>query len=176
LRVSSAVCYDMLWCLLACRDLPSFCGLLALQSLESGTASSKAVREAFAPPLMKFGKRLAEEAARRWRPFYLDYKAVKRAIQRDVDALGGWPQLTVLAPAVLHPYRLHAILPSPLISLVPCCCTTDAQGHAFEVVIKQELQKISAFYVDKEEELEVSLAGAAGWGGGGMCLALNMHY
>ncbi|KAK9836188.1 hypothetical protein WJX81_007747 [Elliptochloris bilobata] len=35
---------------------------------------------------MKFGKRLALEAARRWRPFYLDYKACKRAIQQDVNA------------------------------------------------------------------------------------------
>ena len=37
---------------------------------------------------MKFGKRLALEAARRWRPFYLDYKACKRAIQQDVNARG----------------------------------------------------------------------------------------
>ena len=37
---------------------------------------------------MKFGKRLAAEAARRWRPYYLDYKACKRAIQQDVHALG----------------------------------------------------------------------------------------
>ncbi|KAA6419636.1 MAG: CTD small phosphatase 2-like [Trebouxia sp. A1-2] len=35
---------------------------------------------------MKFGKRLASEASRRWRPFYLDYKTVKRAIQHDVRA------------------------------------------------------------------------------------------
>jgi len=37
---------------------------------------------------MKFGKRLALEAARRWRPFYLDYKACKRAIQQDVNSAG----------------------------------------------------------------------------------------
>lgn len=37
---------------------------------------------------MKFGKRLASEASRRWRPFYLDYKTVKRAIQHDVRARG----------------------------------------------------------------------------------------
>jgi SPX domain protein involved in polyphosphate accumulation len=40
---------------------------------------------------MKFGKRLAAEAARRWRPYYLDYKACKRAIQQDVTAKGLLP-------------------------------------------------------------------------------------
>ncbi|EIE23454.1 hypothetical protein COCSUDRAFT_62990 [Coccomyxa subellipsoidea C-169] len=35
---------------------------------------------------MKFGKRLAAEAARRWRPHYLDYKSCKRAVQQDVLA------------------------------------------------------------------------------------------
>lgn len=38
---------------------------------------------------MKFGKRLASEASRRWRGSFLDYKAVKRAIQLDVDCRGG---------------------------------------------------------------------------------------
>lgn len=37
---------------------------------------------------MKFGKRLAGEASRRWRPFYIDYKALKQAIQRDIDGRG----------------------------------------------------------------------------------------
>ena len=37
---------------------------------------------------MKFGKRLASEAARRWRPSYLDYKAIKRAIEHDVQTHG----------------------------------------------------------------------------------------
>ncbi len=37
---------------------------------------------------MKFGKRLAAEAARRWRQHYLDYKVVKKAIQDDVVSLG----------------------------------------------------------------------------------------
>lgn len=44
---------------------------------------------------MKFGKRLAAEAARRWAPHYLDYKALKRAIKADVASQGacvlrGW--------------------------------------------------------------------------------------
>jgi SPX domain protein involved in polyphosphate accumulation len=37
---------------------------------------------------MKFGKRLAAEASRRWHSFYLDYKALKRALQVDVEAEG----------------------------------------------------------------------------------------
>lgn len=35
---------------------------------------------------MKFGKRLLAEAERRWLPHYIDYKALKRAIQEDKDA------------------------------------------------------------------------------------------
>lgn len=37
---------------------------------------------------MKFGKRLAAEAARRWRDQYYDYKVTKRAIQEDIAANG----------------------------------------------------------------------------------------
>lgn len=37
---------------------------------------------------MKFGKRLLAEAERRWLDFYVDYKALKHAIQADVDARG----------------------------------------------------------------------------------------
>ena len=37
---------------------------------------------------MKFGKRLAAEAARRWLDHYLDYKEQKRAIQDDIAAGG----------------------------------------------------------------------------------------
>lgn len=37
---------------------------------------------------MKFGKRLAAEASRRWRGSFLDYKAIKRAIQLDVECRG----------------------------------------------------------------------------------------
>ena len=35
---------------------------------------------------MKFGKRLASEAERRWLDYYLDYKALKHAIYADVEA------------------------------------------------------------------------------------------
>lgn len=35
---------------------------------------------------MKFGKRLAAEAARRWSSFYFDYKAVKKSIRDDIEA------------------------------------------------------------------------------------------
>ena len=48
---------------------------------------------------MKFGKRLAAEAARRWRPYYLDYKACKRAIQQDVHANGAQGPATAVCQA-----------------------------------------------------------------------------
>lgn len=41
---------------------------------------------------MKFGKRIAAEAARRWTPFYFDYKSAKKAIKGDIaaqDTAGG---------------------------------------------------------------------------------------
>lgn len=37
---------------------------------------------------MKFGKRLAAEAARCWTAHYLDYKAVKKAIKEDIRLQG----------------------------------------------------------------------------------------
>lgn len=33
---------------------------------------------------MKFGKRLAAEASRRWSTAYLDYKGVKKHLKRDI--------------------------------------------------------------------------------------------
>jgi SPX domain protein involved in polyphosphate accumulation len=33
---------------------------------------------------MKFGKRLAAEAARQWTEQYLDYKAIKKALKHDI--------------------------------------------------------------------------------------------
>ncbi len=35
------------------------------------------------------------------------------------------------------------------------CCLADGRGRNFDIVLRHELHKISAFYVDKEEELEV---------------------
>lgn len=87
---------------------------------------------------MKFGKRLAAEASRRWRPFYIDYKALKRALARDVSNHGA------------------------LVVGGPSCCThahPDPNGTAFALVLKQELKKISAFYVEKEEELQAIMQG-----------------
>jgi len=37
---------------------------------------------------MKFGKRLLSEAERRWMAYYVDYKALKRAIQSDIVRQG----------------------------------------------------------------------------------------
>ncbi|KAK9814688.1 hypothetical protein WJX72_009831 [[Myrmecia] bisecta] len=73
---------------------------------------------------MKFGKRLSSEAARRWKPFYFDYKNVKRAISADVQS-------------------------------------KDARGRNFDIVVRHELHKVSAFTVDKEEELEAVMDSGA---------------
>ena len=37
---------------------------------------------------MKFGKRLTSEASRHWDNQFLDYKACKKAVQKDVFAAG----------------------------------------------------------------------------------------
>lgn len=41
---------------------------------------------------MKFGKRLAVEAARCWPDACLDYKAIKRALKHDLATGGKWRQ------------------------------------------------------------------------------------
>ena len=53
---------------------------------------------------MKFGKRLQAEAERRWLPSYLDYKALKRAIQVDVDAKGEGERVDAYTPNHEHMY------------------------------------------------------------------------
>jgi SPX domain protein involved in polyphosphate accumulation len=39
---------------------------------------------------MKFGKKLAAEAARLWTEHYLDYKAVKKGLKEDVLQSGAF--------------------------------------------------------------------------------------
>uniref|UniRef100_A0A7R9VSK2 SPX domain-containing protein n=1 Tax=Chlamydomonas euryale TaxID=1486919 RepID=A0A7R9VSK2_9CHLO len=63
----------------------------ALRARGEGGSEGSAAVVASGPPrtsrgVMKFGKRLAAEAARRWCTFYFDYKAIKKAIKDDIDA------------------------------------------------------------------------------------------
>ena len=54
---------------------------------------------------MKFGKRLASEASRRWSASYLDYKGVKKALYRDVETEGelrNWRELRMIKASLGH--------------------------------------------------------------------------
>lgn len=85
------VCSTALPALIERPDLWSLPGLQPARSISSGhecLCASKDTQCLQWRFQMKFGKRLASEASRRWRPFYLDYKTVKRAIQHDVRARG----------------------------------------------------------------------------------------
>ena len=97
---------------------------------------------------MKFGKRLASEASRRWRPFYLDYKTVKRAIQHDVRARGESCSLTDLH----QPVNMQAWNNS-----LQHRFAADPAGHQFAAAVQQELQRINAFYKQREQQLEVCI-------------------
>ena len=105
---------------------------------------------------MKFGKRLAAEAARRWRDNYYDYKITKRAIQDDIAAHGVycppsvWLLLDVLLGLLPVTNRRHGAA-----KLLDALVHSDPQGGHFEAAILHELQKISSFYSAKEAELEV---------------------
>ena len=116
---------------------------------------------------MKFGKRLAAEAARRWRPYYLDYKACKRAIQQDVHANGARPCSFCRGRSnTVFQSQMQGCIACPVWQLALTASSeadgelrtcTDARGRNFEAVLRHELAKISAFYADKEAELEVRL-------------------
>ena len=98
---------------------------------------------------MKFGKRLASEASRRWRPFYLDYKTVKRAIQHDVRARG----LTSTALTAQEAVTVCMLCMQHLMNAT--CSPADPFGAQFAEAIQQELERINAFYSEQEQQLEV---------------------
>ena len=99
---------------------------------------------------MKFGKRLGAEAARGWRGSYLDYKACKRAIRKDVEAGGKFlllfyagGRLIMLLSGLEYVYEpsLTGIYPSSLAytdrskrlaDVCVCVSFLDAKGHNFE--------------------------------------------
>ena len=97
---------------------------------------------------MKFGKRLAAEAARRWLDHYFDYKEQKRAIQDDIAARG------VQDPMLRCGFG--RVVTAPLISISGAA---DPQGRHFQAAIQAQLEKISKFYRAKELQLEVRAPG-----------------
>ncbi len=77
---------------------------------------------------MKFGKRLASEASRRWRPFYLDYKTVKRAIQHDVRARGLTPTARNPQDVLGMQQLLNAVMLTCRPFWTPICCSNTARA------------------------------------------------
>lgn len=102
---------------------------------------------------MKFGKRLASEAARRWRPAYLDYKALKRAIEYDVQRHGEY--LTCCYQSARHVSPLRGLLNCEMPHVFS---SADLVGQKFNSTLQHELQRVNAFYIQQEQSLEVSLA------------------
>lgn len=69
-----------------------------------------------------------------------------------MDARGGCAQRGAAAAASEQSHG------APAPALTRCPCPADPAGPAFERAIRQELQKVSAFYVEKEEELGAVMA------------------
>lgn len=128
---------------------------------------------------MKFGKRLAQEASRRWSTAYLDYKALKKALRDDLKTQGVREGFSCQAP-VLYSYphqdeggaNIWCNLQSALQHCVQLCnhargwvfanarvpslcADADAQGRAFQHLLVAELQKVSTFYRERSTQLEV---------------------
>ena len=80
---------------------------MALSSSSLGPADKKPRRDRGATEsdrardtlgTMKFGQRLRNEAIERWRPFYVDYKLLKKTLKNQQDA----ESLSVLFQSVLN--------------------------------------------------------------------------
>ncbi len=103
---------------------------------------------------MKFGKRLAAEAARRYgADAFFAYKLAKRSLEGDVAA-GGAP-----GSGCTGQRRARTGGGGPL-TLTSCARLprpprADAQGTRFQQLLVSELQKVSAFYSAQAAHLEV---------------------
>lgn len=104
--------------------------------------------------VMKFGKRLASEAARRWRPAYLDYKALKRAIEYDVQTHG--EKTTSMLDNCCVCYTCSAA--NAQLLKHKTAYSADAVGQRFNSTLQHELQRVNKFYSEQEHALEVSFA------------------
>lgn len=110
---------------------------------------------------MKFGKRLAAEAARRWTEQYLDYKLIKRALKLDIKSKGelGIPKIPFCPNTRFLPVGAIKKSTCPRVYHQKCSnplpFRADATGQQFQAALLQELQKVSKFYLEKAEALEV---------------------
>ncbi|KAH9943358.1 cyclin-dependent protein kinase inhibitor [Epithele typhae] len=132
------------------------------------------------PPLFarQFGKQIQAEQVPGWSAYYLDYKALKKIISALSD---NHPPSDVLAFAPTAGARPSDILASPALPETPRALPTAAhesdgpplyaslgqddergpsfQAHkaAFFFKLERELEKINAFYLEKEAELKLRL-------------------
>jgi hypothetical protein len=104
---------------------------------------------------MKFGKRLAAEAARLpdASAAYFDYKSLKKSIRDDVAAKGE-RRLGVNAAVPALQWHVALVGHTPL-RKCPCTTCADSQGGRFQELLVSELQKVSQFYSARATELEV---------------------
>ena len=79
-----------------------------------------------------------------------------------------WPRWVSLRPAATHAKSVESAIEATLCrapgtwrELTAACALPDVNGENFYAAINAELHKISTFYVDKEEELDVSGSGSS---------------
>lgn len=130
---------------------------------------------------MKFGKRIQAQQVPGWSPYYLDYKFLKKIIS-SLAANRPASEAAALALGVRPTYPLTQSLPQPLSqprNLTPTSSPLtspgqppffaasnydvnrgpDFQAHkaAFFFKLERELEKINAFYLQKEAELKLRM-------------------
>lgn len=130
---------------------------------------------------MKFGKRIQAQQIPGWSAYYLDYKFLKKIIS-SLAANRPASEAAALALGVRPPYALTQSLPQPLSQTSNVTPTAspltspgqppffpssnydvhrgpDFQAHkaAFFFKLERELEKINAFYLQKEAELKLRM-------------------
>lgn len=122
---------------------------------------------------MKFGKRLAAEAARCWPEACLDYKAIKRALKHDLACKGEFfslqavcidssrIQLQHLDPTA-YPFSIKCCVDVCVLThiyVLAClhvlCPLADPAATTFLKQLMAELAKVSEFYLEQAQTLEV---------------------
>lgn len=140
-----------------------------------GSATNLLNARAHAAEVMKFGKRIQAEQVPGWSPYYLDYKALKKIISslttdRAVSETPSSITQSVRPEDLLTraPARIHETgLDTPGIEEPPILASLgqdddrgpnfQAQKAAFFFRLERELEKINAFYLEKEAELKLRL-------------------
>ncbi|KAI0650656.1 cyclin-dependent protein kinase inhibitor [Trametes meyenii] len=121
-----------------------------------------------AEPHMQFGKQIQAEQVPGWSTYYLDYKALKKIIS---SLAANRPPSEAAALAPHSNVRLKTAIPGRLTSLTtaepPLYASLgqdDDRGPSFQAhkaafffKLERELEKINAFYLEKEAELKLRL-------------------